>query len=192
MSSERTSGQGLAALVDLVMPESGSLLDRLSDRAQQALGRVADRPAGRGIVELLRGNAWLGHPAHPLVIAVPVGAWVVSAWYDLRGASTGDATQDRVADAALGAGVVGAGVAAVTGLAQYLDTDGAARRETAVHAALNSVALGCYTASWLLRVGGRRRPGRRAAAAGLALVAASGYLGGDLAYRHGVGVQPQS
>ena len=189
MSSEPTSGQGLAALVDLVTPGSGSPLDRLSRRVQQALGRVADRPAGRGVVRLLRGNAWLGHPAHPLVIAVPVGAWVVSAWYDLRSATTADAAQERVADAALGAGVVGAGMAALTGVAQYLDTDGAARRETAVHAALNSLALGCYTASWLLRTQGRRQPGRRTAAAGLALVTVSGYLGGDLAYRHGVGVQ---
>ncbi len=77
--------------------------------------------------------------------------------------------------------MVGAVAAAVTGLVQYLDTRDAARRETAVHAALNNVALGLYVASWALRSRGRRSLGRALAASGLGVVSVSGWLGGDSA-----------
>jgi uncharacterized membrane protein len=89
-------------------------------------------------------------------------------------------------------GIVGAVGAAATGLVQYIDTHGAVRRETAVHAALNNLALGLFVSSAVLRRRGRRHLARRLSAAGLGVVGVSGFLGGDIAYRHGVGVRPQA
>jgi uncharacterized membrane protein len=182
----------LTSLIDKVLPAPGSALDRVSQGLQAALAPVLTAPRVRPLVRLLHGNELLGHPAHPVVIALPVGAWTLTGWHDLRGAVTGDPDHDSAADTALRFGVLGAVAAAATGLVQYLDTRDAARRETAVHAALNSVALGIYVTSWAMRSGGRRSLGRRLAAGGLGIVSISGWLGGDIAFRHGVGVRPQA
>lgn len=182
----------LTALVDKSLPGEGSLLDRGSAAARDAVTRAAQRPAVHPAYVALRGNEWLGHPIHPVVIAVPIGAWVVTAWYDARSAVTEDPRDERAADGSLRIGIAGAVVSAVTGLVQYPDTHGGVRRETAVHAALNNVALGLYVSSAVLRRRGHRPLARRLANAGLGVVGLSGYLGGDIAYRHGVGVRPQA
>ena len=182
---------GLVSVVDNLLPGAGSTLDRSSKASQAALQKVADTPVGRPVTVLLRGNEWLGHPNHPVVVALPIGAWSLSSWYDVRSAATGDPRDEQVADAALRFGVLGAVAAAVTGLVQYLDAHGQARRETAVHAALNNVALALYVGSWAARRSDRRPLGRRLAAAGLGVVGVSGFLGGDVAFRHGVGVDPK-
>ena len=182
----------IADLVDKSLPGDGTVLDRASAASQAAVVRVAEQPGVRPVVTLLRGNEWLGHPLHPVVVAVPIGAWVVSAWYDLRSATTADARDEYAADGALRLGIAGAVAAAVTGIVQYVDTRGAVRRETAVHAALNNVALGLYVGSAVLRTRDRRPLARRLAAGALGVVSLSGFLGGDVAFRHGVGVRPQA
>lgn len=182
----------LAALVDRLLPGPDSPLDRSSLAAQAAISRAADTPAGRNVHTALHGNAWLGHPAHPIVITVPIGAWATAAWFDARSAATGQRRYDAAADGALRVGIGGALLAAVTGAAQFLDTRGGVRRETTVHAALNNAALALYVASWAARRAERRPLGRRLAALGLGVVGVSGYLGGDLSYRHGVGMRPQA
>ena len=182
----------LVTIVDRFLPGPQSGLDRLSSAAQAAVRTAAETPSGRVVTRVLHGNELVGHPAHPVVVALPIGAWTLTSWHDARGAATGDPRHDQIADAALLFGVVGAVAAAATGLAQYLDTRDAARRETSVHAALNTVALGLYVTSWTLRSRGRRRLGRGVAAGALGIVSVSGWLGGDIAFRHGVGVRPQA
>ena len=124
----------------------------------------------------------------PWRLPVPVGALVLSSWYDLKGARTGRPQDDYAADGALRVGIAGAVLAGVTGIAQFLSTRDQTRRETGVHAALNNGALTLYLLSLGLRRTGRRRLARTVSATALGIVAASGYLGGDLSYRHGVGV----
>ncbi len=184
--------RSLARVVDSLLPGPGSTLDRATLASQRSLGAAAATAVGRPVTHLLRGNEWLGHPAHPIVIAVPIGAWVVSAWYDVRSVVTNDPRDSHAADGALRIGVAGAVAAAVTGVVQYLDTRGAVRREAAVHAALNNVALGLYVTSAALRKRGRRPLGRTLALTALGVVGVSGYLGGDITFRHGVGVRPQA
>ena len=181
-----TNGPG--HFLDRVLPGPGSRVDRISQRLQDGYAAAGDTVIGRPMLYLLRGNEWLGHPAHPVVVTVPVGAWVVSSWYDLKSTRTGRSRDEHAADGALGIGVVGAVLAAVTGIAQFMDTRDQARRETGVHAGLNNVALTLNLVSLALRRTGHRQLGRRVSAAALTLVGVSGYLGGDLAYRHGIGV----
>ena len=182
----------LAALIDQALPGQGSRLDQVSKATHEAVTRATERPAVRPIAHVLRGTEWLGHPLHPVVIALPVGAWTVSAWFDARSAATNDPRDEHAADGALRLGVAGAVAAAVTGLVQYNDTEDGVRRETTVHAALNNVALGLYVTSAALRTRGRRPLARKLAAAGLAVVSVSGWIGGDIAFRHGVGVRLQA
>ncbi len=182
----------LVSLVDRALSGPNSRLDRLSAASQAAVRAAAETRIGRPVTVLLRGNETLGHPSHPVVVALPIGAWSLCGWYDARSAASGDPREEHTADAALRFGVAGAVLAAATGTVQYLDTRDGVRRETAVHAALNSTALVLYLGSWAARSRGRRPLGRRLAALGLSLVGISGFLGGDIAFRHGVGVRPQA
>ena len=179
----------LPALVDRMIPGAGSRLDRVSQAVQASVSGLATSPRGLPVAKALHGNEWLGHPLHPVIVVVPIGAWSVTGWYDWRSVRSADAAHEQVADAALRVGVLGAVAAAITGFAQFLDTRDQARRETTVHAALNNVALSVYLASMGARAIGQRPLGRKLSAIGFGLVSVSGYLGGDLSYRHGVGVK---
>ena len=178
--------------LDRILPGPGGRVDRISQRLQDVYAAASDTVIGRPMLYLLRGNAWLGHPAHPVLVTVPVGAWVVSSWYDLKSTRTGRSRDEHAADGALRIGIVGAVLAAATGVAQFVDTRDQARRETGVHAALNNAAVALNLVSVGLRGSGRRQLGRRVSVAALGLVGISGYLGGDLAYRHGIGSNRQS
>ncbi len=182
----------LTSLVDAAIPGPGSRIDRISSASQRFFAELAASRPGRPVATLLHGNEWLGHPMHAIVITLPVGAWSVSGWYDLRSCFSDDPRFDAAADASLRVGIIGALLAAATGAAQYLDTRGSVRRETSLHAVLNNAALGLYVGSWAARRRGRRRLGRVLATVGHSVVGVSGYLGGDIAYRHGVGVRPQA
>lgn len=181
----------LAALVDRVIPRAGGLYDHASQVAQDKLAKATQSGWGATVAKALHGNEWLGHPLHPVVVGVPIGAWSVSGWYDLKSLLRCDPDAEQVADAALRVGVLGALASAATGVVQYLDTAGAARRETAVHAGLNNIALGLYVASLAARRADNRPLGRKLSTVALGVVSVSGYLGGDLSYRHGVGVHQQ-
>lgn len=182
----------LSRLVDALLPGPGGRLDRASLAVQRAVDEVVDTGAGRPVHTALHGNRWLGHPLHPILVTLPIGAWGTSAWYDARSVVAPDAGHEQAADAALRVGIATSLLAAVSGVAQYVDTRGAVRREAALHSVLNTGSLALYVGSWAARRRGRRPLGRRLSALGLTVTGASGYLGGDLSYRHGVGVRPQA
>ena len=179
---------GLTTYLDRLVPGPDSGLDRLSSTAQGTLAQVASSSAAGPAVRLLRGNEWLGRPLHPYVVVVPVGAWLATGYYD-RKAARGDAAAAGKAQRALQVGIVGALLAAVTGQVQYLDTRGAARREAALHAALNNVALGFQLGSLRARTRGRAVVRRTLSTVALGTVPVSGLLGADVATRLGVGVR---
>ncbi|MDQ2723922.1 MAG: Rieske (2Fe-2S) protein, partial [Actinomycetota bacterium] len=76
---------------------------------------------------------------------------------------------------------------AAAGLSDWSDTAGAEQRVGALHAGLNLTAVALYTGSWLSR---RKTSGAGVmlAVAGVAVMAAAGYLGGHLSYAQGVGI----
>jgi nitrite reductase/ring-hydroxylating ferredoxin subunit/uncharacterized membrane protein len=153
-------------------------------RAVAAIFRAAGRP-GRAVKNFLHGT-WLGHPFHPVVTDVPLGAWTAALVFDAL--ETRDGRWSRPADGAVAIGVAGAVAAAASGLTDWQHTDAAPRRAGLAHAMLNTVALGLYVGSLALRRAGARRGGRRLAGAGFAVVMASAYLGGRLVYHHRIGV----
>ena len=136
---------------------------------------------GHGVVRNIISGTPIGHPAHPLLVAVPIGSWTSALVYDLLG-------DDAAATTSIGIGLVAAVPSAVTGASDWAYTTGAERRVGLVHATLNSLAVSAYASSWFAR-----RRGDRAAGVGLSLLGAtilvgSGWLGGHLAYALGVGV----
>ncbi|MGE3177616.1 MAG: DUF2231 domain-containing protein, partial [Vicinamibacterales bacterium] len=115
--------------------------------------------AGRTAKNALHG-VWLGHPLHPVLTDVPIGAWTTALALDAQEALTGDPAYGRAADFALGLGLVAALGAAVTGLTDWSETDGRARRAGLLHGLLNIGATALVATSYALRRGGSRAAGR--------------------------------
>ncbi|WP_092526636.1 DUF2231 domain-containing protein [Amycolatopsis arida] len=151
--------------------------DRFSGAAARWLRRaIQGRAAG-----VLRG-AWLGHPVHPLLVTVPLGAWIGAAaldpWPHQR-----DAARRLVA---LGLAVVPPAV--VAGLADFPELTTTQRRVAVLHAATNTVGAGCFVASYRHRARGADRVGIAWTWLGLLGISAGGALGGHLSYALGAGV----
>ena len=169
-------------------------LDGIADVLQPAVAGFFDGlgPARRGIKNFLHGT-WLGHPLHPVLTDIPIGAWSVTVLLDvLDGNGRERPGLRRAADASLALGLAGAAGSAVTGLTDWSSTDARPRRVGVAHALLNTGATVLFAASLLSRRGGRRRTGRGLAAAGLLLAGAAGWLGGELVSHEQIGVDHSS
>jgi nitrite reductase/ring-hydroxylating ferredoxin subunit/uncharacterized membrane protein len=157
------------------------LLNTLGKKATLAFSNVV-RP---GRVKDLLSGTWLGHPAHPMLTDLPIGAWASAVVLDAVGSQRSGPT----ADALVGLGVLTALPTAVTGLNDLADiVDPQERAIGTAHAIGNVTAVVLYGASYLTRWRGRRDIGTALALAGTAALTVSGFLGGHLAYRKGVGV----
>ncbi|MEN1975073.1 DUF2231 domain-containing protein [Cellulomonas sp. P4] len=163
--------------------ERAAGLDAAVDRVRPAVQSALR--AAPGVARLLHGKP-LGHAAHPIATDAPIGFWVSASVLDLAG---GDDSH-RAADTLLGLGILSAVPASVTGLADWAVSGRRTQRVGAVHAALNTVALGLYGGSWLLRRRGHRGLGVAVALGAGGVLGASGYLGGHMASR--LGAPPRS
>ncbi|MGK5441389.1 Rieske 2Fe-2S domain-containing protein [Micromonospora sp. URMC 105] len=158
--------------------EQNAALDPAGDRLQRA---VQSTLRGQRVRDLLHG-VWLGHPLHPAMVQVPVGAWISAAVLDLLPG------QRRAATTLVGLGTVSALPAAVAGLNDWAALARDQRRVGLVHAASNSVALVFYAGSLAARLRGRHGMGRALAYLGLSAASAGAYIGGHLAYKQGAQV----
>ena len=154
--------------------ERWEALDTVGQPLAKAVGRVV---APTPVRNLLSGTL-LGHPLHPMLTDIPIGAWSMSALLDLVGGEQAE----RAADLLVAAGVAAAVPTAAAGLNDWSDTQGAESRVGVVHAAANSTALVLYAASLLARCRGRRSTGKALALAGLGALLSGGYLGGYLSF----------
>jgi nitrite reductase/ring-hydroxylating ferredoxin subunit/uncharacterized membrane protein len=160
---------------------------------EKTLGATADTlfgklmPFSQKVRNFLHG-VWLGHPLHPVITDVPLGAWTLAAVLDTYELITGEETFRPGADAAVGVGLLGAVGAAVTGLNDWNSTYEKPRRVGAVHAICNLAATACYAFSWYQRRNGCRRAGLVSSFTGYALSAAGAWLGGHLVYHERIGV----
>jgi nitrite reductase/ring-hydroxylating ferredoxin subunit/uncharacterized membrane protein len=163
----------IAALID----DQASWAKPLGERVQHWLAGLFD--ARREVKDLLNGT-WLGHPVHPAVTDVPVGAMTVAAVLDVTG-------QERAADIAIATGLAGMAASAVTGAADAVDAYGEPQLLATVHASLMVTSFAAYLGSFVLRLGPRAfRPFAVLLSwAGYGALTAGAYVGGDLTYRTG-------
>jgi nitrite reductase/ring-hydroxylating ferredoxin subunit/uncharacterized membrane protein len=142
---------------------------------------------GQSIKNFLHGT-WLGHPLHPVVTDVPIGAWTAALVMDAMEEMSGRDGFGRGADTAIAVGLAGAVSAAVTGLTDWGSTDGRARRIGLLHGLLNTTGALLYTCSLIARKRNSRPVGRGLGALGYAVALGAAYLGGKLVYSEQVGV----
>jgi nitrite reductase/ring-hydroxylating ferredoxin subunit len=159
--------------------EHFTALDRVTKPVANVVGRLV-RP--RRVRNLLSGT-WLGHPAHPVLTDLPIGAWSMSTLLDMGGSA-----MEPAADMLVGLGILSAIPTTATGLNDWSDTIGEQQRVGAVHASANAVALSLYVASLAARRSGRRGTGKALGLAGLGALMVGGYLGGHLSFTRAVNV----
>ncbi|MEU6866165.1 Rieske (2Fe-2S) protein [Streptomyces sp. NPDC046876] len=166
-------GPLLAAVERLEQSPQADALIELLRRAVRAvpLGPVRD---------LLHGRP-LGHPAHPLLVQIPLGTWLSAAVLDLGPGHCG------AAHALIGTGLAAAAPAAAAGWADWAELPPEQARTGLVHALGNTAAVALYAGSFIARTRGRTTRGKALAMAGLATAGAAGALGGHLAYRQAAG-----
>ena len=88
--------------------------------------------------DFLHGT-WLGHPVHPMITDVPIGALIIGTVLDVVGQPTG-------ATWAIGIGFVGLLASALAGYADYLDLEGAGKRIGSLHSTSMLIAALLYFA----------------------------------------------
>jgi nitrite reductase/ring-hydroxylating ferredoxin subunit/uncharacterized membrane protein len=129
--------------------------------------------------DFLNGR-WLGHPVHAALTDVPVGLLLGSVALDLLGQAT-------AADIALVGTVLVMLAAAVSGLADYSDTDGRALTRATIHATIMVVTLLVLIVSAVIRWGAPADRGVPIALSiiGFLLITAGAFVGGDVVYLFG-------
>lgn len=175
-------------------PTPQPFAERFSDGLQHAIGVLvgAHRKPPRRLKSLLNGT-WFGHPLHPAITDVPITAWMLAAVFDVLWliSPATFAWSVYAAFVAVIVGLLGALGAIGTGLTDWSDTYGAERRVGLNHALFNACATLLYVLSFVLRL--LAGPGDGVAAAilgfaGLLSVLYAAYLGGELVFTKGTGV----
>ena len=128
------------------------------------------------IRDLLNGR-WLGHPLHAASTDLPIGLLLGTVILDILG-------QTAAADIMLIATIVTMLLSALSGLADYADTNGTALTRATLHSTLMIVALVLLIVSAVLRAGA---PADRTvpvvlSIVGFLIVTAGAFVGGDVAY----------
>jgi uncharacterized membrane protein len=136
-----------------------------------------------------------GHPIHPMLIPFPIGLFATAVAFDLIDAWGGGDGLGRAADYMIAAGILTGLLAAVFGAIDWLAIPAGtrAKRIGLLHGVGNVVVVALFAVAWLLRRDEPADPGTAALALGVIAVLGAlvtGWLGGELVDRLGVGVDP--
>ena len=168
--------------------ETQRWLEPLGDALQKFAGVLYGGALGRATKTLLNGT-WLGHPLHPVLTDVPLGAWTLAVVFDIISLFTPSGVWRDGATLTIAGGIIGALGAFVTGYTDWSDTIDRERRTGLTHGLLNTLAILIYVVSILIRVTG----GSHGAAViiswiGYLVVISAAWLGGEMVFNIGTGV----
>jgi uncharacterized membrane protein len=135
----------------------------------------------------------LGHPVHPMLIVFPLGLLATSLIFDVIGLISGNHLWHEMAFWLIAAGIIGGLLAALFGLIDWMVIPSGTRAKNIglLHGSGNVIIVVLFAISWWLRYDDPRNPGSlpiilSVIAVALALI--TGWLGGELVDRLGVGV----
>ena len=141
--------------------------------------------------ELRSTAAVNGHPIHPMLVPFPIVLFLGALATDVAFAVDGSAGWAEASEWLLGAGIAGALLAALAGFTDFFGNSRIREfRDAWLHMFANLAAVIVEVVNFLLRLSDERTAG----SVGLALSALvalillfSGWKGGELVFRHGVG-----
>jgi uncharacterized membrane protein len=137
----------------------------------------------------------LGHAVHPMLIVFPLGLLGMAAIFDIIQLVSGAGPWSGIAYYMIGAGVITGLLAAVPGAVDWLAISSNTRAKAIGlwHGGGNVIVVLLFAASWFLRRENPVTPATGAyvlSFAGFCLALVTGWLGGELVERLGVGVDP--
>jgi nitrite reductase/ring-hydroxylating ferredoxin subunit/uncharacterized membrane protein len=163
-------------------------LESAADPISKAIRDLFPGETGQIIKDALHGT-WLGHPLHPVLTDIPVGAWTLAMIFDALDALGARKELRGGADFAVGFGLLGALGSAVTGATDWSESDGRGKTIGLLHGLLNVAATALYTTSYFMRKQKKQRAsGVALSMLGFAIANASAYLGGHLVFGEQLGV----
>lgn len=166
------------------LPEQLAATEQLSELSRPLKDAVSDAiPPGSDLNSALAGT-WLGHPLHPLLTDVVVGAWTSAVVLDVVGGRRAGKAADRL----ILLGLLSSLPTAASGINDWTTIGTEEQRIGTVHAAGNTAASALFLLSYVARKRGRRMKGRALSLAGMGVAGLSAYLGGDLSFRRAAGV----
>ena len=145
----------------------------------------------------MKSKAAIGdHPIHPALVAIPIGAFVLAFIGDIATSTTQSQFWYSFALCCIGIGILGALFAAIFGFVDYFSVPMTPRVKNLAtsHMVLNLTAVVLYIVSFLLRMNdaafqtGRWTFVMALEVIALVILATSGWIGGQMAYVHRVGV----
>jgi len=161
-------------------------MDGVAEVVQKAIGGVygvLGRP-GRLIKDVMHGTKVLGHPLHPAVTDIPIGAWAAGVVADYIAHYT-DRLPTEAGDVALAVGLAAGLLAALTGYTDFHHTYAHERRVALTHGLTMTVVVALEAVSLGLRwwSGSGAHPGAVGlSTAGFGLLVFGAYLGGHLVF----------
>lgn len=133
-----------------------------------------------------------GHPIHPMLIPFPIVCFIGTFLADIIYAQTGDNGWAIASYWLLGIGLATAALAAAAGLTDYLGDDRIRRSSDALkHMLANVTAVVIEVINLILRIDNRDfidSTGVWLSGLVVLILLYSGWKGGDLVYKHGIGV----
>lgn len=154
------------------------------DRLSKPVLKLVRRYVKPTPIRNLLSGTYIGHPLHPLLTDLPIGAWTMATALDLIGGRS----SRKAADILVGLGILSAVPTAASGLNDWSDTYGSETRLGFFHAAINTGALGLFVLSSFQRLRGHRVRGKLLGLAGLGTLVTGSYLGGHLSFVNGINV----
>ena len=141
--------------------------------------------------ELHSTAAVKGHPIHPMLVPFPIVFFLGALATDIAFAVDGSPDWAEASKWLLGAGIVGALVAALAGFADFFGNPRIREiRASWLHMFANLTAVVIELVNFGMRLSDERAAGSTGLILSIVvalLLAFSGWKGGDLVYKHGVG-----
>lgn len=139
-----------------------------------AIGQRAARLIKPGRIRDVLNGTWLGHPVHPLIVQAVAGTWLSASLVDFT------VRDEATARYLAAAGLAASAPAIAAGAADWSEQHEQQMRVGVIHALANTIAVGCYGSSLLMR---SRRASRMLRLAGLTALSAGGLMGGHISFR---------
>jgi uncharacterized membrane protein len=187
--SEQAAEQA-AAIAEASSPEQSGQSAEQAERSMRAAHRPSMAAAGP-----------YGHPIHPMLVTIPIGAFVATLAFDIASVTIEGRAYGRPAVWLSLIGIIGGLVASLFGLVDYRRlTKGTRAHAVATrHMILMDVVLICFVVGFFVRradsdyyLYGTPKIALALSVVGVGIMLIGGWLGGKLAYSYGSRVADES